>query len=1300
MSASQTSTPVQENLDPLVLGSELWESARKRLQDEGALNDTKLQQLNSPQNDTPEKVVRALESNREKVEANHGDRLDRLIERLSTLCGMVDTWMIFAPETVHIVWTAFRVLTEFFAAKEKFREVILDAMDTMTNAILFCDIFISQCRIWSKAPNVAKEVRQIIPQIYYDIHCLFFETLKWTMPDAKQGALRAIGRNFKITITAMFGKTREFELFIQSMTKQLERLRHLNAENNHIFVVEAFKELCTMTANNQQTLEQLVRSFASFTDQSAPRFEQLVNDRTAQLMNKIEAVESSRRNEEEDQKMEQAFLKKLEWLQDGTKLKASEPDEERLEKTKKMSKGTCGWILHEEEFQSWHVGTEKKLLWVVGRAGSGKSFLCSSITNHLLMSNAEEDIGTPIVISFFCRIGDESRCTGEKIMLHILVQLFSTLSRPRGTLATSNDPQAGMERSQILAKSVQILREETEKKHQDRVASSLDITTCASVFSAIATELPCKIFIVIDALDECIDRRDNQLLDVLVGMAEQMHNIHLLVSSRDEHDIKNILLPDKGREFASRIEVGEDSTKEDIGRYLEGVLSHDYKFRPKDVKSWAEIIVARSEGIFQYAAMAIRHLHALEAMANPDAAIKRLPKGLSKLYDQRLLEMVQPAQKCFHIMLRWLACGEGPVKLMPIIDEFGRCYLDKSQIDEAEASENGTVAADEDEAKTKAFMDFLNPHVRDFIKYNQETTVIEVQHASIMDWINDTVGKASDSPTWDIHPQRGHFIMAQNFMRTLTHPSFQRRYLSSSSEPTTELRYEVTHWDYHVRKAEAISSTKDRSSAEWKSLYDEIDTFMGLGNSNKAFFDIWAKQVKVSDTPIRVAAQLGLLCTLERFFDRAQEDGQYDVLGFKDGNGNSPLHLVCQGKGNLIGLEFILERDASQVNVKAGDDGETPLLMMFRLCSRPKFQPSPERFLVCVHQLLQRGAQADVKGRRLRTCLHYAMRLGSLEICDEIIKQKNVDINAQTERGSTPLHVLIRIHKPSVKMPLRLLQTQSFEAAEAKLSVQIAQRLLDAGADVQRTDENGRTLLIEAASAGNTEIAQMILERAVDNVNVRSGMSGETALHKAAEGGNSRLVRLLLENGADITLQDERKNMTAFDIALRPWSYLNMYPLSLSGLDPGCRGFFAGFEDILQILLERTPKDQWNVEILSQAIEMKSTKLCRLFASFVHIADAHGWTPLLHAEQEDEEIHQLLMGLDRASTQRKPLATSALNLKKPTSWTNWSNGDSLCVTGGGLTVSGSGGKFIRKASNVKAFNSKRSSCPCQTEVLL
>lgn len=94
----------------------------------------------------------------------------------------------------------------------------------------------------------------------------------------------------------------------------------------------------------------------------------------------------------------------------------------------------------------------------------------------------------------------------------------------------------------------------------------------------------------------------------------------------------------------------------------------------------------------------------------------------------------------------------------------------------------------------------------------------------------------------------------------------------------------------------------------------------------------------------------------------------------------------------------------------------------------------------------------------------------------------------------------------------------------------IAQRLVDAGADVNAVDNDGYSPLRIVSEKGFPDVASVLLQKGAD-VNAVD-KKGWTALHLAAQNGNTSVAKLLLDNAADYTIK-EHLGLTPLAVAKR-----------------------------------------------------------------------------------------------------------------------------------------------------------------------
>lgn len=88
---------------------------------------------------------------------------------------------------------------------------------------------------------------------------------------------------------------------------------------------------------------------------------------------------------------------------------------------------------------------------------------------------------------------------------------------------------------------------------------------------------------------------------------------------------------------------------------------------------------------------------------------------------------------------------------------------------------------------------------------------------------------------------------------------------------------------------------------------------------------------------------------------------------------------------------------------------------------------------------------------------------------------------------------------------------------------------LESGTNVNQTDSNGRTALIEAAWSGHVDIVKLLVGSKAD-VNI-ADVSGYTALMRASEEGYLDIVRLLLESKACVSSRGKVRGSTALMLA-------------------------------------------------------------------------------------------------------------------------------------------------------------------------
>ncbi|GFX91360.1 poly polymerase tankyrase-1 [Trichonephila clavipes] len=134
-----------------------------------------------------------------------------------------------------------------------------------------------------------------------------------------------------------------------------------------------------------------------------------------------------------------------------------------------------------------------------------------------------------------------------------------------------------------------------------------------------------------------------------------------------------------------------------------------------------------------------------------------------------------------------------------------------------------------------------------------------------------------------------------------------------------------------------------------------------------------------------------------------------------------------------------------------------------------------------------------------------AAKKGNLNRVMKLVSPENINCRDSQGRNSTPLHL-----------------------AAGYNNLDVAEFLLEHGADVNAQDKGGLIPLHNASSYGHLDIAALLIKyNTVVNATDRWGF---TPLHEAAQKGRTQLCALLLAHGADPTMKNH-EGQTPFDLA-------------------------------------------------------------------------------------------------------------------------------------------------------------------------
>ncbi|KAH6999490.1 hypothetical protein EDB80DRAFT_583322, partial [Ilyonectria destructans] len=321
--------------------------------------------------------------------------------------------------------------------------------------------------------------------------------------------------------------------------------------------------------------------------------------------------------------------------------------------------GTGQWFLNSQEYKTW-LSTSKQTLFCPGIPGAGKTILASIVIADLSEQFRED---TTIGIAYlYCNFRQGHNQEARDLLASLLKQLCHP----------------------IPPDDVKYLYQRHEgartRPSFDEISTALQSVT--SIYS--------RVFIVIDALDECQSSdgcRSKLLSNIFSLQAKTKTNV--LATSRP--------LPEIEREFKGSTTLKIHANDGDVRKYIEEHMSRLPNFinrRPElqeDVKTG---IIQSVQGMFLLARL---HLDSLVGKRSPQAvrdALAKLPTG-SAAYDEaynHAMERIEGLVKGQHELakqtLSWITCAKRPLTTLELQHvlavEEGRAELREDNISDLE----------------------------------------------------------------------------------------------------------------------------------------------------------------------------------------------------------------------------------------------------------------------------------------------------------------------------------------------------------------------------------------------------------------------------------------------------------------------------------------------------------------------------------------------------------------------------------------------------------------------------------------
>ncbi|KAI1734559.1 hypothetical protein F4680DRAFT_338996 [Xylaria scruposa] len=919
-------------------------------------------------------------------------------------------------------------------------------------------------------------------------------------------------------------------------------------------------------------------------------------------------------------------------FQDCLKSLAFAEMDRRLHDIEPHTNGTCEWLFQHEKYLRWSH-SDQGLLWIRGKAGSGKSVLLRHALSRLV--SIKKHVVT--LSFFFSSHGTELQRTTHGLYRALLYQLLQEVPN---------------EISEIIA---------TFQQRRDKVGEPGEHWNWAprelsDLFRKVSTTRPVWLFL--DALDECDQTTPvnlaPELKDLLETAKDSRSMLHIFFTSRPNSRLN------KDVDVEGQIRL-EDENKRDISIYIKE------KLRGLDHELSATIpslIKDRGEGSFLWVAMVMHNLSDRGLLRDLEVAAPIAHQELNiTLFE--LVQAMEPHQELLKLIrwvclasrplspseLRWAMAVDGDcsctsLKQCAIADSFIKD--DETMIKRAESLTRGLVTTVE--ASGTRVIRFIHASVQEFF-FKEGLSLLERRARSTdpiignahlylskacrqylqMEEIAQSNGSHDDlmsafpfllyaTKSWIIHRQYGEVKGAFHVDKSWPSESFARLWvkiyskleLRSNDCPSQgssllhiASRYQLTLTLREIQR-KPYRFIVDLGPVDWAGRtplslaaehghIDIIGWLLDLGAGINA-------RSNLNRTPLSYAVVRGHVEAVKLLIQAgADPDGHRSVAALPLDHGSHESKKNSQGRSLLdLAAEY-------------GHEGVVKLLIDTRFgtdMQAPLASATKNGHVGVVNILLFNGADVNTTDQDGWTPLSWAAANGWDEIVLGLLGRGAV-VEAETNTYQTPLsHAAENGHVISVEKLIdhgAAVDTRS-ESGRTPLSYAaqnghdaVVRLLLQTGADVDAKDNNGWTPLLWASANGHEAIIENLINYGA-YVDVRSD-SGQTPLWYAAGNGHETVLKLLLASGtADVNARS--------DAGVTPLSWA-------AGNDR---------EVIVTLLLEHgvdaNVKDDWGWTPLSYAAKDGYTAIVDALLNAdadVECKDDDGWTPLLWAVANGHE---------------------------------------------------------------------------------
>ncbi|KAH8657802.1 hypothetical protein BX600DRAFT_468158 [Xylariales sp. PMI_506] len=775
--------------------------------------------------------------------------------------------------------------------------------------------------------------------------------------------------------------------------------------------------------------------------------------------------------------------------------------------------GTCEWFLRDPRYEAWKEGS-KSFLWIHGKAGCGKTILSSMIIENLEAGPRTSSC----ILYFFFDFSDTHKQALHNAVRSLILQLYDQCEDVQGLLDSL------LENGQ----------------------TAVDIKTLCNIFQNMLEHVD-RVWIVMDALDECLQRSKYQnigLLPWIRSLVEAQGNVHILATSRSEQDIEASI-----RKWAHKDNIVALDSKlvgNDINRYIVDRVRNDERLsrwhsREDVLKEMERLLIQKSDGMFRWVSCQLDLLEQCLDYFQVRNALSDMPRTLDETYARILTSVPTEHRQHTQRILQLLAFSKRPMRIEEAVDAIAVVEAADGQLHFEPRNRmpvpeeilrycsslvivvtTGAEADENDDNDSNGGLEGKRSNPEDQLSTggegsNRGSNIIGIKGSNQSDASNNAVKVITKKRSSRL--QLAHFSVKEYLTSNRVVQEFAP-YLSTVAANTAIARvclaylmsidysqkkilqsfplaaYSAIYWPHHASLADPANRTITIKALELLSAEDAYAGCWMLRNRGY-FYD------QPPPSALYYASFTGLTRIVKILLDAGadvnfHEEGYSNALYAASYNGHVEVVAILLEAGADPNIQGGYHGSAIHVASAGGYIDVVKLLLGAGADVNVSNGWSDSPLLAAARKghgevtqlLINTGAQVDHRGQRDFTALYLAASKGYADVV-QVLLEAGADVN-----------LCGGWHESSIM------------AASARGYTAVTQLLFNAGADITAQSQDSDTILGSASYYGHADVVRLLLKEGADP-NSRCAVSS-TVLGAACMMGHTKVAQLFINAGADV----------------------------------------------------------------------------------------------------------------------------------------------------------------------------------------